>query len=228
MHATRLLNVLHKTNKMKKTLLTLCIALLAGSLFAQATKTIALNPPDTNGGLPVMKALKLRASATKYDTAMLKLQDISDLLWAANGVNRPASGKRTAPSAINAQDIDVYVVMKSGAYLYDAPKHILTLIAEGNHRASCAGKQELDGTPPLFCVLVSDISKFSRGVDSTRLVWAAEDAGIVSQNISLFCASEGMSTRVRATMDITKLREVLRLKDSQYPVLNHPVSYKKE
>jgi SagB-type dehydrogenase family enzyme len=197
------------------------------SSMGQTTKSIALNPPDTNGGLPVMKALKLRASATKYDTAILKLQDISDLLWAANGVNRPATGKRTAPSAINAQDVDVYVVMKSGAYLYDAPIHILTLVAEGDHRAACAGKQELDGTPPLFCVLVSDISKFSRGVDSTHLVWAAEDAGIVSQNISLFCASKGMSTRVRATMDITKLREVLRLKASQYPILNHPVSYRK-
>ena len=207
----------------------LLLLLLAGiSSTAQTTKTIALNPPDTNRGLPVMKALKLRASATKYDTAMLKLQDISDLLWAANGVNRPATGKRTAPSAINAQDVDVYVVMKSGAYLYDAPKHILTLIAEGDHRMACAGRQELDGTPPLFCLLVSDISKFSRGVDSTRLVWAAEDAGIVSQNISLFCASEGMSTRVRATMDIKKLRGVLKLKDSQYPVLNHPVSYKKQ
>jgi len=207
----------------------LLLLLLSGiSSTAQTTKTIALNPPDTNGGLPVMKALKHRASATKYDTATLKLQDLSDLLWAANGVNRPASGKRTAPSAINAQDVDVYVVMKTGAYLYDAPKHILTLVAEGDHRAACAGRQELDGTPPLFCVLVSDISKFSRGVDSTRLVWAAEDAGIVSQNISLFCASEGMSTRVRATMDLKKLKEMLRLKDSQYPVLNHPVSYKKE
>jgi SagB-type dehydrogenase family enzyme len=207
----------------------LLLLLFAGiSSMGQTTKSISLNPPDTNRGLPVMKALKNRASASKYDTAMLKLQDISDLLWAANGVNRTASGKRTAPSAINAQDIDVYVVMRSGAYLYDAPKHILTLIAEGDHRAACAGKQELDGTPPLFCVLVSDISRFSRGVDSTRLVWAAEDAGIVSQNISVFCASVGLSTRVRATMDIAKLRDVLHLTKSQYPVLNHPVSYRKE
>jgi SagB-type dehydrogenase family enzyme len=213
---------------MKKAIISLCFALAVSTLFAQATKTIMLNPPDTNRGLPVMKALKLRASATKYDTANLKLHDLSDLLWASNGVNRPGSGKRTAPSAINAQDVDVYVVMKSGAYLYDAIKHNLNLVAEGDHRASCAGKQELDGTPPLFCVLVSDISRFSRGVDSTRLVWAAEDAGIVSQNISVFCASVGLSTRVRATMDIKKLRDVLRLKDSQYPVLNHPVSYKKD
>ncbi len=213
---------------MKNSILALCFSLITLSLFAQTTKNIALNPPDTNRGMPVMKALAHRASATHYDSSMLKLQDISDLLWAANGVNRPSNGKRTAPSAINAQDIDVYVFMKTGAYLYDAQKHSLNLITEGDYRISCAGKQEIVGTPPLFCVLVSDISRFSRGNDSTRLVWAAEDAGIVSQNISLFCASVGLSTRPRATMDQSKLREVLKLKDSQYLILNHPVSYRKD
>jgi SagB-type dehydrogenase family enzyme len=175
----------------------------------------------------VMKALAHRASATKYDTADLKLQDLSDLLWAANGVNRPASGKRTAPSAINAQDIDVFVFMKKGVFLYDATKHTLNLVAEGDNRISCAGKQEFETTPPLFCLLVSDISRFNRGNDSTRMVWAAEDAGIVSQNIAVFCASVGLATRPRASMDLKKLRELLKLKDSQYPILNNPVSYKK-
>ncbi len=213
---------------MKKLVFCIFFSMLAVFVMAQSAKTIILNPPDTNRGMPVMKALAHRASATKYDTTALKWQDISDLLWAANGVNRPASGKRTAPSAINAQDIDVYVFLRTGAYLYDAAKHTLILVAEGDHRNACAGKQELDGTPPLFCVLVSDISKFSRGNDSTRLVWAAEDAGIVSQNISVFCASVGLSTRVRATMDQKKLREVLKLKNSQYLILNNPVSYIKE
>jgi SagB-type dehydrogenase family enzyme len=213
---------------MKKTILYLCFTFLVSSLFAQATKTIVLNPPDTNRGLPVMKALAHRASATKWDTTSLKLQDLSDLLWAANGINRPATGKRTAPSAINAQDIDVYVFMKKGAYLYDAKKHTLNLVAEGDNRSSCAGKQEFETTPPLFCVLVSDISRFSRGVDSSRLVLAAEDAGIVSQNIAVFCASVDLATRPRATMDDKKLRALLKLKDTQYLILNNPVCYKKD
>ena len=85
-------------------------------MFAQSEETIVLNPPDTNRGLPVMKALSLRASEREFDTTSINLQDLSDLLWASNGVNRPEIGKRTAPSAQNAQDIDIYVFMKSGIY----------------------------------------------------------------------------------------------------------------
>lgn len=213
---------------MKKVIFNLCFIVLAISANAQTAKIIVLNPPDTNRGMPVMKALVHRASANKYDTNALKLQDISDLLWAANGINRKAMGKRTAPSAINAQDVDVYVFLKEGAYFYDANKSVLNLVGEGDNRILCAGKQEFKEMPPVFCVLVSDISRFSRGNDSTRLVWAAEDAGIVSQNISVFCASVGFATRPRATMDIPKIRDLLKLKNTQLPILNNPVSYKAE
>jgi nitroreductase len=79
---------------------------------------------------------------------------------------------------------------------------------------------------PVICVLVSDISRFRAGADSLKLIWAAEDAGIVSQNISLFCASIGLATRPRASMDQQKLREILKLKDTQHLMLNNPVSYR--
>jgi SagB-type dehydrogenase family enzyme len=204
------------------------ITVFTSSLFAQGTKTIVLNPPDITRGLPVMKALSLRASATEFDTSRINLQDLSDLLWASNGVNRPEVGKRTAPSARNAQDIDVYVFMKSGIYLYDAKKHLLELIVDSDYRNFIADKQENVSKAPLICLLVSDISRFAFGKDSLKLVWAAEDAGIVSQNISLFCASVGFATRPRASMDQQKLREILKLKDSQYLMLNNPVSYKKD
>ena len=95
---------------MKKIIAIFCFASIVCSMAAQESKTIILNPPDLTRGLPVMTALSLRASATEFDTTSLNLQDISDLLWAANGINRPESGKRTAPSARNYQDIDVYVV----------------------------------------------------------------------------------------------------------------------
>ncbi|MGD0711855.1 MAG: SagB/ThcOx family dehydrogenase [Bacteroidales bacterium] len=213
---------------MKKIIIQFCFAVIATSLFAQGTKVIVLNPPDTTKGLPVMKALSLRASATKWDTAALKLQDLSDLLWAANGINRHATGKRTAPSAMNAQDIDVYVFLKSGAYLYDAVKNALNLVAEGDKRNLCIGKQSFTDIPPVFCLLVSDISKFKSGNDSTKLVLAAEDAGLVSENIAVFCASVGLATRPRATMDQENLKKLLNLKPSQRMMLNNPVSYKKD
>ena len=200
--------------------------LLTFNLLAQST--IVLSPPDLTRGLPVMKALSLRASERDFDTSSLRLRDLSDLLWAANGVNRPESGKRTAPSAINAQDIDVYVCMKSGMYLYNANNHLLNLVVSGDYRKLVAGSQEEVSKAPVMCLLISDISKFSRGDDSKKLVWAAQDAGIVSQNISVFCASVGLATVPRATMDFQKLREVLKLKDSQHLMLNNPVSYKKE
>ena len=213
---------------MRKTIIQICFAVLAGSLFAQGTKTIVLNPPDLTRGLPVMKALSVRASEKDFDTAKLKLQDLSDLLWAANGINRPDIGKRTAPSAQNAQDIDIYVVMKSGIYLYDAKKHILESVADGDYRKLVADRQENFAKAPVICLLVSDISRFRNGGDSLKLAWAAFDAGIVSQNISVFCASVGLATRPRASMDQQKLREIMKLKDSQRLMLNDPVSYKKD
>ena len=213
---------------MEKIIILFCLTILAGSLFAQGTKTIVLNPPDLARGYPVMKALSLRASATGWDTTSLKTQDLSDLLWAANGINRPESGKRTAPSAMNAQDIDIYVFMRSGIYLYNAPKHLLEPVTDGDYRKLIAGRQEEVAMAPVICLLVSDISRFMSGADSLKMVWAAEDAGIVSQNISLFCASVGLGTRPRTTMDQQKLRAVLKLKDSQHLMLNNPVSYYKE
>jgi SagB-type dehydrogenase family enzyme len=211
---------------MKNIAVYIWLTILAYPLFAQ--KTIVLNPPDITRGLPVMKALSLRASATDFDTTGIKMQDLSDLLWASNGINRPDVGKRTAPSAINAQDIDVYVSMESGIYLYDAKKHVLDLMINGDYRKLIAGRQENVAKAPVICLLVSDISKFKFGGDSLKLVWAAEDAGIVSQNISLFCASVGLATRPRATMDLIKLHELLKLNKSQYLMLNNPVSIKKD
>lgn len=212
---------------MQKTVVMLAILCMAVLLTAQESMDIKLPVPDKEGGLPLMKALSVRASAREFDTKMLDLQEISDLLWAANGINRPDAEKRTAPSALNAQDIDLYILMNEKAYLYDPVGHLLKFIAEGDFRAAVAGSQEVFATVPVMVILISDISRFRFGDEATRLNWAALDAGIVSQNISLYCASAGLGTVPRATMDILKIREGLQLKDSQHPVLNHPVGYKK-
>lgn len=213
---------------MKKLMGLICITFISTTIIAQQGKTIVLNKPDTDRGLSVMKAFELRASVQEFDTSMLSLQDLSDLLWATNGINRPESGKRTAPSAMNSQDIDVYVCMKQGFYLYDPKQNLLNLVAQGDHRAIIAGRQINMANAPVFLLLVSDISRFQRGEDSLKIGWANMDAGIVSQNIALFCAGTGLCTRPRASMDQQKLREILKLSKTQYPLLNNPVSYKKK
>ena len=211
---------------MKNYIIHFYFTFLITSLFGQGEMTIQLHPPDINRGLPVMEALSLRASVTKFDTTNLSIQDLSDLLWAANGVNRPETGKRTAPSALNAQDVDVYVFMKPGIYLYNANKNILENVVIGDYRNLISGRQEYVAKAPVICLLISDISRFKMENDSIKLVCAAMDAGIVSQNIAVFCASAGLATRPRVSMDQQKIREILKLKDSQYLMINNPVSYK--
>jgi len=212
---------------MKKTIF-LFILIINITAFSQAPKIITLNEPDTTRGSNTMKAFADRASQKDYDTTDLSLQDLSDLIWAANGFNRTDTQKRTAPSAINAQDIDIYAFMKNGVYLYNAFDNDLELVVEGDYRDIIAGQQHWVKEAPVICVLISDISKFKHGTHEQQLTWAAFDAGIVSQNISIYCASVGLATRPRASMDNEKIIKTLNLKDSQYPMLNNPVAYPKE
>ena len=185
--------------------------LLVVTMYAQDLKAIKLSSPDKNRGSSIMKALSDRHSDREYAAKELSLQDLSDLLWAANGINRP-DGKRTAPSALNKQDIDIYVIMKEGAYLYDAKANSLQPIAKG---------------APVSLVLVSDLSRFGNIADHTKLM-AAVDAGIVCQNINIFCAATGLATVPRATMDQAALKRILKLTDSQLPIMNNPVGYPRE
>ena len=125
---------------------------------------------------------------------------------------------------MNAQDIDIYVFMEDGIYFYDAPNHVLNQVVAGDFR-ELPGKTEA----PVNLVLITDISKFRNNNDSLKIGWANIDAGIVSQNISLFCAATGLKTRPRASFPgAGKIRELLKLKDSQYILLNHPVGYLKK
>ncbi len=210
---------------MKKMLIvSLLLFSLIASVSTQDLTPIKLNDPDMEHGLPVMKAMAVRASVRDWSDQKLSLQDLSDLLWAANGVNRPDEKKRTAPSAMNAQDIDIYVFMEEGVYLYDAFEQVLNPVCSGDHRA-------LPGLTdaPVNLVLVSDISRFRRGEEPLKLTWAAMDAGIVSQNISVFSAATELVTRPRASFpDLEKIRKILILSDSQHVMLNHPVGYPKE
>jgi SagB-type dehydrogenase family enzyme len=195
-------------------------------LFSADLEPVKLNPPSPDRGLSVMKALAVRASVREYSSRDLTLQDLSDLLWSANGINRPDKGMRTASSAMNAQDIDVYVILSNGAYIYNAQENRLDPVSPGSF-SDQIGTQPYVKTAPVNLILVSDLSRFRHGDDETKHTYAAIDAGIVSQNISLFCAAAGLRTVPRAGIDIKRMREVLKLKDSQVILLNHPVGYPK-
>jgi hypothetical protein len=209
---------------MKKIITLLPAILFSCCLFGQGLKPVTLNPPDLKRGLTVMEALSLRASNTDFSDKKLSLQDLSDLLFAANGVNRKDIKKRTAPSAMNSQDIDVYVFLQEGVYIYDAFQSVLNPIVAGDQRLLAAGSQENVAKAPVILLMVSDISRF-RLSETMKLENAAKDAGIVSQNINIFCAGTGLITRTRGTMDLVRLKSVLNLKDTQHPMLNNPVGY---
>lgn len=199
-------------------------------------KNIKLPSPNKIGGAPVQEALSDRRSWRGGISAhKLSEHHLSTLLWAANGVNRPDGG-RTAPSAIGGKDIDIYAVMEQGAYKYDPDNHELVLISEGDHRPTTGGGQDFVNHIPVILVLVSDSDHFLPmeknypGVDFSayKPSWAAMDAGIVSQNINIYCAGNGLATITRAFMDREGLRTILRLKESQTPMLNNAVGLPEE
>ena len=200
---------------------------MATHVWAQDLQTIQLNTPDKTRGSATMKALSDRRSNREYDNKQLSLQDLSDLLWAANGINRP-DGRRTAPTAMNRQEIDVYVIREDGAYLYDAQAHALKPIAKGDYRDAVAGSQDFVKAAPVSLLMVINLSKLGDpNAENTRLMGSV-DAGIVSQNINIFCAAVGLSTVPRGSMDHDKLKQVLKLDDTQMPIMNNPVGYPKK
>jgi hypothetical protein len=239
---------------------------------AQDLKTIKLPAVNKTRGSSLMDALSKKASAQTLSDKDLSQQDLSDLLWAAAGINRPDTKKRTYSSAMNTQDVDIYVFMKDGVYLYDYENHALNPVLSGDHRADIAGSMSMgaggppggapgaapagagqpggaapsgapagapvgtSGTPPaagaraklIFAVdllLVSEPAKYRAGADDLKKEWGAYAAGMISQNVMLFCSANDMGTRPRASFDKAKLRELLKLRDTQNPVIELPVGY---
>lgn len=209
----------------KLQLLVMCLFVSVAAFAAE--KVIKLPKPNMNRSGAVMKALAERHSTREFSAKALTPADLSDLLWAANGVNRPADGKRTAPSAMNKQDVDVYVVLPEGTYLYDAKAHQLNLVAEGDYRDAVAGGQAFVKTAPVSLLLVTDLSRLGDAKNVHTQLMGAVDTGIVSQNISIFCSAANLATVPRGSMDAAKLKSALKLKESEMPLINHPVGYMK-
>ncbi len=191
---------------------------------AQGPAVITLPPPVTEGGKPLMQVLKERRSTREFAPQPLSQQVLSNLLWAAWGVNRP-DGRRTAPSAMNKQEIDIYVTNADGAYLWNAKTNQLTLVAAGDLRAATGG-QPFVATAAANLVYVADMEKAGRpATDPQQLLHVSADAGFIAQNVYLFCASEGLATVVRAGIPKEALAKALKLRESQVILLAQTVGY---
>ena len=195
------------------------------TMSAQQIAPIKLNAPDKTRGSVVMKAFADRHSERNFSEKKLSLQDLSDLLWATCGINRPEKGLITAPSAMNRQDIDVYVIMEEGAYLYDPKAHELQPVAAGDFRPLVAGGQNNVAKAPVFLLIASELSRLGDANNEGTRMTGSVDGGIVSQNISIFCAGIGLATVPRGTMNKNELVKALKLNPTQLLVLNHPVGY---
>jgi SagB-type dehydrogenase family enzyme len=213
----------------KKMLVGLCaVVLSAGALMAaDDLKPIPLPKPQTEGGKPLMQALKERQTSREFSPRKLSDQVLSNLLWAADGINRPDTGKRTAPSARNWQEVDVYVAMADGVYLYDAKAHALQPVLAKDLR-ELTGGQPFVKDAPINLVFVADFSRMGNAPENDKTLYSAADTGFISQNVYLFCASEGLSTVVRGLVDRPALAKAMNLRPDQRIVLAQTVGYPKE
>lgn len=202
----------------------LAVAVLCTFAVAGEEKAPGLPKPQMEGGMPLMQALKNRQTIREYGARAIPEQVLSNLLWAADGINRPDSGKRTAPSAMNWQEIDIYVATEKGLSLYDAKAHALVEVLTEDVRMQ-TGRQ---GNAPLVLIYVADGAKMgTRGSQADRDFYSACDTGFISQNVYLFCASEGLATVVRGGINRETLSAAMKLRPEQKIILCQNVGYPK-
>jgi SagB-type dehydrogenase family enzyme len=199
----------------------------AGLLRAQASMTVELPAPQMEGGMPLMEALKARCTTREFAAEPLSKQELSNLLWAAFGINRPDRGLRTAPSAMNRQEIDIYVAMADGLYLWDAKANTLNVISAEDLRAA-TGRQPFVKEAPVNLVFVADFAKMGEGPIERKNFYSAADAGYISENVYLYCASAGLATVVRGSFDRESLEKVMNLRPDQRVVLTQTVGHPKK
>ena len=219
----------------------LAVILLASGAVAQTAPaatpamkltTIKLAAPKLDKGMPLMQALSKRASTRTITDAKLTDQQLSEILWAADGKNRP-DGHRTAPSAIAKYPVDIYAVLPQGVYLYDVAKHDLVPVAEGDFRKQ-TGRQDFVYLAPLNLVYVADLDRFKAGSqtgsnlsDEAKFTWAAIEAGAQVQNVYLYCASEGLGAVIRGSVDGAAFAKVIDARPSQRVICAQTVGHPK-
>jgi SagB-type dehydrogenase family enzyme len=209
--------------------LPLFVALLISPawLVAQELKPLELPKPQMDGGKPLMQALQARHTTREFKSDMLPAQVLSNLLWAAFGVNRPDSGKRTAPSAMNWQEIDIYVATADGLYVYDAKSNRLNPVLAADVRGA-TGTQDFVKDAPVNLVYVADLARTGDANADAQNLYTAVDTGVIVQNVYLFCASEGLGTVVRGSVDHAALAKLMKLRPKQRIVVAQTVGYPKK
>lgn len=187
---------------------------------------IQLPAPAKTGGMPLMEALDKRQSERSFSTEALDLQQLSNLCYAAWGINRPENGKRTAPSSRNRQEMSLYVVLSDAVYLYNALEHRLDLQKTGDLRAYC-GSQEFVAAAPVNLIYVADMKKMGLHqpdeITADKLMTPWANGGFMAQNVYLYCASEGLATVVRAMIDRETLHQKLELEPMQQIIMGQTV-----
>jgi len=194
---------------------------------AQELRPLELPKPQTDGGRPLMQVLRDRHSTREFKPDKLPLQVLSNLLWAASGINRPETGKRTAPSAMNWQEVDIYVALPEGLYVYDAKAHRLNPILADDVRAATGGQDFVKGAP-LNLVYVADLARTKDAGAEEKNFYTTIDVGFIGQNVYLFCASEGLATVVRGTVDRPALAKLMKLRPEQKIIVAQTVGYPKK
>ena len=176
-------------------------------------------------GMPLMEALKLRTSSRKFSLKKIPPEILSELMWAASGINRPGDSRRTAPTAMNMQELEIYAAMESGLYRYIPEKHMLKEEHNEDIRKYC-GSQDFVASAPLNLIYVADLEKMSKiKTEEEKILWASADSGFIGQNVYLYCASRGLSAVFRAYIDKEKLAEKMKLPSSKKIIFSQTVGY---
>ncbi len=194
---------------------------------AQEIKTIQLLKPQIDRGGPLMQVLRDRKSSRDFSSKKLPLQTLSNILWAGFGINRPGTGQRTAPSAHNWQEIDIFAATADGLYLYNAKTHTLKQILAEDIRP-LTGTQPFVKDAPVNLIYVADFLILGNIPDNDKILYTAANTGFISQNVYLYCASEGLATVVRGMVDRPALEKAMKLKTNQKVILAQTVGYPKE
>ncbi len=193
---------------------------------AEEQKSIPLLKPPTGSGNPLMQLLWKRQSSREFSSEPLPVEVLSNMLWAAFGFNRP-DGKRTAPSAKNQQEIDIYVATAKGLYLYDAKANLLKPILAEDVRG-VTGRQPFVKEAAANLIYVAAYSRMGAYAEDEKLFYSAADTGLISENVYLYCASEGLATVVRANIDRPALAKAMKLRADQQIILAQSVGYPKK
>jgi nitroreductase len=209
-----------------------CRATLLSALFligvasSIAQEIIKLPPPKTEGGMPLMQALKERKSGREFSSEKIPMTTLSNLLWAAWGVNRP-DGHRTAPSARNSQEIDVYLALSDGLFLYEPKEHQLRKILAEDVRAA-TGNQDYVREAALNLIYVADLTRGDLKEPDAIEFYSGADSAFLAQNVYLFCASEKLEVVVRGNINRPALAKIMKLRPDQKITLAQSVGYLKK